>query len=663
MGEIIKLNDGLYDYVLPNPPKDETKILNYNLPKEHQIWRRPAIADVTKMNIRDMVAYIDQMDERFYEGQWMMIGGELIWITGMHWDFLVMNKFDFGYPLYLEQQRFDFYFRDLVRKDLHCYGKAILKCRRCGMTTEEITEAIYTLLEDENSNIGLQSNERTKCLVTLLRPLIQAYLSRPAWMRGRFYAPGGKKPRNSLELISGRVDILHDDDDDYLGGTVLPYQTTAAAMDGTKKRFIVQDESFKWIACSPMETMDINKKCVVEYGIKGKIDVLSTMGDSDDQVDAVKEGCQIIYDSNPMVRDPNGRTTSGLYEWFVGAIHSADIPEEYRDPAYTKFGKINKDRAEQYVISEVEKYPKDSKQRVFAMRRLPLEKKHGLMAAADKMYFPIIRIDERLHELSSMPRGKKPYVVGNLIEGIGGRIAFEPDEGGKWMVSIMPYISEEKGINLSNRFRFHNGKYYPPVNVEYIIGYDPIRYKTKNTTSSHLSLAAGIIFKKFDYYNTGIINEFAALYLDRPEDPKEAHREMIKACRFWGAKCNAERQVETTEDEFDENGMGSFLMRDEKGIFGLWTTDKTIENGVHKMASKFAVPKNDIDKDQVAIYPFEAGLIDYKNFDMGNSRKSHITMATIMAEFGLDNLFFTNQMDNSTTSLLQAAKQIFPKRA
>jgi hypothetical protein len=668
-GNIISLMDGLYTYELPPEPRDEKTILNYNVPKRDQVWKREEFKDVKKMALRERVEYIERMDDYFWNGRWMFINGELVWITGMHWDFLQVNKWDFGYAQYLKQQRFDFYFRDLVRKDPNCYGEAVLKCRRCGFTTQELEEAIYTLIEDENSNVAFQSSEKTKCIRTLLHPMIQAFLSRPAWMRPKFYAPNGKKPRNSLELISNRVSILDGPgDDEYMGGTALAYPTVASAIDGYKKRLVVMDEVFKWEDVSPIETLGINKKCVVEYGIKGKVHALSTMGDNDAVIQAVKEGCKIIYDSNPRVRDQNNRTTSGLYEWFVSAIHSADIPEEYRDSAYTKYGDINKDKAEAYVRGEVNKHPAGSKERVFEMRRLPLEKKHGLMAATSNSHFPELRMQDRLDILNQLPTHKKPYVRGNLSHpDMKGKVHFTPDELGIWLIAVHPYFSVERDIDTRNRWRESNGKFKPPKNPEYVIGYDPIKAKKKNTSSNNLSLACIKVWKKFNYFGAvdengnEIVNEYCALMLHRPEDPKDAHFEAVKACRYFGAPINVERNVADTDDVFIEHGMEDFLLKDAKGIYGMVTTDKTTSNGILRLMAKFAAPKTEEDKDQIACYPFEDGLIDFMNFEMGDSLKSHVTMATIMVEYGADQIIQTSDSDDSVRRMVKAAQSIFPK--
>lgn len=660
-GNIIQLQDGLYQYELPPEPRDEKAILNYNLKKEDQVWKRPDLLDVKRMSVRERGEYIEMWDERWLNGMWVFIKGEPVYLTGMNVDFLVFNKWDFGYAQYLKQQRLDFYFRDLVRKDKNCYGAAILKCRRCGFTTEELEEAIYTMMEDENSHVSLQSNEHKKCTRTLLLPIIDSYVNRPKWMRAKFYSPNGKKPRGALELTSNKYDENADVQEIYLGGTVLSYPTVASAVDGTKKRLVVMDEAFKWLDCSPIETVDINKKCVVEYGIKGKVHVLSTMGDSDSVVQAVKEGCKIIYDSNPRVRDLNGRTTSGLYEWFVSAIHSADVPEEFRDPAYTKYGDINRDSAEAYIRGEVNKHPVNSKQRIFEMRRLPLEKKHGLMAATDKTYFPIIRMQDRLDYLNSLPRHQKPYTIGNLsTPDSKGRVYFEPDESGIWLVSAHPYFSAEKNIDTRNRFRIIGTKFHPPVNPEGVIGYDTIKFKTKNTTSNNLSQACLLVYKKFDYFGSGIYDEYCGLMLHRPENPKDAHFEAVKASLYWGYPINIERNAGDADDVFEDNNAESFLLKDKNGIYGMFTTQKTVENGVQRLATKFSAPKTEEDKDQVACFPFEVGLIDFMNFDMGDTLSSHVTMAAIVCDNGADQIVQTNATDDSVRRMLKAAREIFP---
>jgi hypothetical protein len=295
------------------------------------------------------------------------------------------------------------------------------------------------------------------------------------------------------------------------------------------------------------------------------------------------------------------------------------------------------------------------------MRRLPLEKKHGLMAATDKTYFPIIRMQDRLDYLNSLPIHEKPYVRGNLTPPDSkGRVYFEPDENGIWLISVQPYFSAERNIDTRNRFRIIGTKFHPPVNPEYVIGYDTIKFKTKNTTSRNLSQACLLVWKKFDYFGSGICNEYCGLMLDRPEDPKDAHFEGVKACLFWGAPINIERNAGDADDVFEANNAEAFLLKDKNGVYGMFTTQKTTENGVQRLATKFSPPKTAEDKDQVECFPFEVGLIDFMNFDMGDTLSSHVTMAAIVCDNGADQIVQTNTTDDSVRRMLKAAQSVFP---
>jgi hypothetical protein len=169
-----------------------------------------------------------------------------------------------------------------------------------------------------------------------------------------------------------------------------------------------------------------------------------------------------------------------------------------------------------------------------------------------------------------------------------------------------------------------------------------------------------LVWKKFDYFNSGICNEYCGLMLDRPEDPKDAHFEGVKACLFWGAPINIERNAGDADDVFEANNAEAFLLRDKNGVYGMFTTQKTTENGVQRLATKFAPPKTDEDKDQVECFPFEVGLIDFMNFDMGDTLSSHVTMAAIVCDNGADQIVQTNTTDDSVRRMLKAAQSVFP---
>lgn len=657
------LNDGMYKYPLPPVPKDERDILFYNLPKKEQFWRTPALKDVKRLSVSERVKYIELERQRWGEGVWFFNQGAPLYLTGMHYDHCSYMTFKgVRGAEYFDHQRLDFYFRDLTRKDPKCEGRVWMKPRRYGMTMEEQTEATYTLNEGIRNLVGLQSDTPKKVKTTLLTPIINSYVKRPWYMRSDYYKPNGKLLVSRLSLESNMAPGEEEKEDNFLEGWIDGFPTLPRSMDGDEMAYIVMDEVWKWQTSSPKEVLESNIKVLHGRNHHGKISVLSTMGDSDDYIRAVMDGCDIIAKSNPSIRNDNGLTLSGLYEYFVSAIYSFDIPPDVFE--VDKYGYVNKEKHLEFIKNKFSKMDKNSKAYVFERRRLPLTKNDALMSSQIVTYFPKPRINERLNELRAMTPDKKPYVRGFLEETSSGRVYFNPDEeNGIWLISNMPYVSNERNITLANRFFVSDGIYFPPRNVEICIGYDPIRYRKEDTSSNNLSRVSAIVHKKFDYYGTGVIDVKCALLLYRPDDPEDGHREVAKACKFWGATCMHERQVESVKKVFEEVNMLPFLMTNEKdGLYGLWTTDKTTKNGVEMLVTRYSAPKVPEDKDHIAIYPFEDGLKDLDNFDMANTTAFDVTMSEILLEYGLKQILFTNVGDQHMNNILSAIHEVVVPR-
>lgn len=678
MGELltIKNDGGTYFYQLPDVPAKED-ILYSDLPKKEQYWRIPPRKKVAKLGEFEKIEYITEERRRWVEGVWFMNNGVPTYITGMHYDHLVnmfFPEFEGGKARYYDQQRLDFYMRDLARKDTNCFGILWLKPRRYGMTAEEITQATYTSMEDFGSKVSLMSDEGTKAKTTLLHPIIDSFVQRPLWCRPVYYHPNGKKPRTSLEYITDTIDEEEDIEDgiqSVLGGGIWPCLTTPAANDGKKRRYITMDEVWKWKVASPEETFGINKKCVEDGGIKGKISVLSTMGDSDAYANAIKEGIKMWYASNPDVRDENGRTTSGLYRYFVSAVHSKALPKEFTDI----YGFVDIEKATKFILNDLAKFDKTTKEYVYEQRRMPLKIEDALSTADTKALFSRVRINTRLKQLGDLPRHLKPYVIGNLIgPDVNGKVTFEPDPEGKWKMALLPYFNSLTNVNASNRFKKLGKDYHPPVNPEGVVGYDPVRYA--DTTSDSISRASIIVKSKFDYFSPdgSYANQYRALYIDRPEDPRDADMEFIKACLFFGYMGMTEAQVERVETTMREEGMIAFMMKSADGKrYGTWTDNnkKVIKAGVDMKQAYWKMPMPIVNEnneivstplDYLMMCPFEEVLIDSDTVDIAKTTKSDVFMSEVMCDHGLLQVKFTNVTEVQSNVRKQLSRDLTPKR-
>ncbi len=679
---------GLYEYKLP-PLPSEKEIWYYDVPKKEQFWKTPAagrklkwldqtgaIRNVKHMTEKEKIEYIDYWRDKWLNGLWVMINGEPTYLTGLHVDHLVFNKFKSTYFSYDDAQRLRFYFRDLTNKDPICDGRCWMKGRRVGITSEEITEAIHVALSDYSNNVGGQSDTHPKAKSTIMSKIIDTYIKRPLWVREIHYSSNGKIPRERLELVSA---TSKDDGDDPLGSVLRVFPTTAKALDGEEFMLVIMDEFSKWEDVSPLETYEVNIRTIVNPGKRGKMDVLSTTGDSEYAEKSVRDWHKLISDSNPRVRNANGKTNSGLYYYFVSYVYSFELWERHPH-IKDKYGNVNVAMAEEIIWNEINKHPKDSKAYTFALYKMPTQINHVLLTATNQGYFSKIRISARLDELRALPYDRKPYVVGSLEYDKHGNVYFESNEErrirceanqtkyepGYWMIAVQPFYSIEKGINLANRYRrTSEGICYPPINPEGGIGYDPIRYRKEDTVSQNLSEAAIIVNKKLDYYGAGDADSYCALWLHRPDDPRDGNRECIKAAKFWGYPVMYERVMDTVKEDFEAAKMVPFLLKSPKdGIVGMVidSAGKTVQNATDWMVTRFSPPKSAEDIDQIAAMPFEPVLYDMDMFDIKNTTRYNVYMSMVELEHGLKQINYTNRTEKTDMNRMAVINEIFPKR-
>lgn len=656
MGEVITLQNGLYEYEVPiSIPNNERDLLNHEFKKDDQFWRTPKILDVKKLSQRERIEYIERERQRWYEGCYILINGEVKYMPGLMYEHLTLNTYNSQKLLYFDDERFIFYFIDLTEKETTCTGRTWIKPRRAKMTTIMCSLAQRKLLSDFSNYITIQSDTLDKAQKSYMSPIIDSYTRRPLWARELYYAPNGKRPRKALELTSN---VIKEEGEDWLGGKINIFPTVAKAIDGLEAVEVIIDEFSKIEDTIPYEMFEIARKVIQNFRKEGKIDALSSSGDSKDAVKATMDWHKLIANSNPLNKDGFGRTVSGNWEFFISAIHSQYVPKEFTD----KFGIVNKEKAEEWVWTEIRKYPEGTKEHIYALYKLPLKKEHALLSSAIANLFGKARISARLTELESLLPHQKPYVRGKLVEGQNGKVYFEADPTGLWLWAVHPFFSIERGIDTRNRFRYIDGVCFPYPNSSGVIGYDPVNVSKENIKSTSFSQACLFVRNKFDYYGNGLEDTIMAMYLGRPDNPHDVNDEAMKCCKYTGFRCMHERSVGHPYEDFRDKNMLPFLMKGEDGLYGIPANTKNTRDGVAMLQTRYSPPKSPKDKDQIETYPFEDGLRSLDNFDPSNTNAFDPTMAEIECEQGLKQVTFTNVTDGDLAAMNDIIHQIIPIR-
>lgn len=659
MSEIIKLQGGLYEYKIPSPPSREEDILFIKEKKSEQYWRPTVIPNLSKMHIRDQVKFIDQERKRFHEGVFAMINGELTYINNLFYDHLTYMRFEGKQPFYLDHQREDCYFRQLRWESPKCKGSVIAKGRRVGETMLEITESTHRLIEDFYRHVGYVSIEQKKTKKSLFEPFINSYVQRPSWISAAYYKPNGRKPKEEIKLSSDDVppDSILDIQLDklYLNGWLMTSPTVVSAFDGFFLSYLTGDEIWKWKGISPREFLEVQLPCFENDGaFFGAISLLSTLGDSKDVAQAIADGIFIYQNSDPRHLEADGFTKTGLWKWFVSA---ALAERDLRD----KFGKINIAQAEERILKARAKYEEGTTQWTYAVRKKPLTEEEAMSTATGTTTFDNIRLQERINIINKLTVREKPYTTGKLYQDTSDlKVHFEPHNNGDWQVAIHPKKNRKDNEDRSNRwFKDFDNKLILNKSPEGAVGYDPVRYGDKQTTSNNVSKSAIIAAYKFDYF--GNVDKFgrscagmyAGMYHVRDEDPDAAHYEYLKAMMYWGFKGTHERNVDAVYKYLKSMKALDF---DQKynAVHGLWTDNrqKVIKNGVDRFQSLIKRPKvGSGEIDRLKDIPFDELLLQAKEFDPKNTQKSDLFMANTMMVHGLERIVYTDMIDEMLEDL------------
>lgn len=626
-----------YEFDVPNLPS-EKEILGFDIrKKDDQIWQRPKMPDFNKITAREAAEFIEREHYRCKYGVWFMNNGEPTYITGMHYEHLVHNKFPkfktpTKHPEYYDAQREDFYFRQILMTDPRCLGGIWVKGRRYGLTAEEITNHIYIATHEFDQTCNMISQDEKKAIKTLYKPALYVLRNREAFMRPDYYAPTGKEPATKIEFFTKKIG----DTTIQLGSTIIPLPTLTHILDGETVEYATADEVFKWRKCDPYVFHGVTKETLtVGLGKRGIINYTSTVGD-DDKVNAVSiaAGAKLWDESDATVLNEYGQTTSGLYKWFIAANKAL---EGFVD----KHGMPMLQQATDFVMSKRAGHEEGSPDWLGVVRRFPLFESEVWNTVQVSKVFDTARLNSQIQIIRKSDFDKDfGHIKGNIInDHHSNKRYFTPTPSGLWELNGLP------NPKSTNRFIITREGYQLPDDREYAMGTDTIRYS--KTSSKHLSKTAGVILKKqmFDWKNgTDIVLpdfKIAGIYNHRSEVKEDDYWNMVNAALFFSAKIGTERQISNfVEDFITPNNFDGLLTIDTgNGLPGIWTTPKTTEEGLGLIQSLFLRrPRKNSDiveqtLDYLVKCGFEKLLIQLREFDPKKTTEFDLVMALIMAFF------------------------------
>lgn len=576
------------------PP--ENQIRGYRLPANQQRFTRdPFPKDFKFWEPKKQNVYVNQMFHLRDNGEWIFIKGHPYYIPGGAWTFFnYWNTELGGLPQFrMEALEFQWIWELDIERDPFCFGLVDLKPRRIGDTekggfnvwnrTTRYADAHGALLANDEIKVRENFARIVNANYRMIAPFkpINRGKTKPAKeliydfpTEGTYAALTAKdstKAQDYIEPLMSRIDYA---------------ASTPTAFDGQRCFTILYDEIFKIKRFDPNEHVKLLKPTMTLHGgasIIGKLLAPSTIEELDD--DEMISNCKRLYeDSDPNVRDPMGRTISGLYRVFRSGLLTDDVDS---------YGFHNRERKLREIERQREFLEKSGKLQELSKYRkqvpLEIEDCFSIPISSGAIYPHLI--NSRINQLKDKkdwkgnheePKGEFGNIV--WIDEFGGRTRWIPDEKGKWFITIHP--TKPNDVFLSDGLM-------KPASKLWSAGSDPIDDVNvdSKTHDSNLSKAGIVVLRRDEeenlkYGSNGeLLNpeekktgRIACSYLYRGDSPFECYEDNLKTAIYYGTEISIETNRTYVKNRMEDDGYRNFIsLRKKSG--GTKVAKKSRERG------------------------------------------------------------------------------------
>lgn len=601
----------IYLYEIPIPPcPNKKEIHGYGRKKSSQKFEREVIPhDLKRWDPKKQEAFVEMMFHYAANGKWFYVNGKPIYVNGLAWVYYNFWTTEKGGVPDFRMEGIEFFtLFDYCWRDPNCYGLLDIKGRRIGDTDKSVFIMWYIAAFYRKAWCGHQNVDEDAAQENYFR-ILEGHSNMPF-----FFKPvmgGSTQPKKVMlfdypENYISNKKLKEKSKAESLGDyksemptyeplkSKINYETSVhGKYDGKRLAIYYLDEPGKITAFNPVRQWEVVKPALaVENGSK-----IIGFGLFTTTVEDVESGNTLLnikelWDkSDPLQKNKNGRTISGLYRVFRNATLSHAVDE---------FGYPKVDEAIEMITNEKKALEAISDYDGIArfMRKHPLTIDDVFKPPhSECTLFPIL-LDRRIEEIKNNidpitgthftrnhEQVKAKIVEGNLVwkdNVFGGTVQFLPEKGGKFHLSQMPTIPNNKIIK--------SGRVYPGNDDVYNFGCDPIDHvdegkkisTAKSGKSINRSFAAGAIYRKFNSIVDGYLDlgeegeiiypsemqtdQYVCDYQFRPIYPEEFYEDMLMAAIFFGVKMFFENQKIGIANYFRMNGFSSYLKNKPLGL-------------------------------------------------------------------------------------------------
>jgi hypothetical protein len=565
----------------------ETDILERPINDEDCLWVRPTLPSdynsrrkkekqIQKLDKEYIDPYLEQIRlvewKRRIRGVWfhkynqLTKKVELIYITGLQYLYCTYWKFQGKHMDYRTPDRDLFYVIFYCMLDPDCLGINELTKRKNGKTARLGCWIYERVSRMNNSHGGLQSKADDDAEEVFKKAIRDPWKVLPDFFRPRFDTMKGDSPNDELRFFAtsrrgSKIEEEDDDTEEALNSWIDFKASSEGAYDGPELDTYGSDESGKTKKpVSIKERQNTVRYCSELDGVmKGK-HYFTTTVEPEKGEEENYEFQEMTAASNPMERDDNNRTGTGLYTYFLPA---------QKGMMFDRYGDPDEKGATIFLNNTIKSYENRGDTRGLSSfkRKNPQNFKQAFSADGEfSLYDP--ELLNRQLDLISWTAGftefgdleweggyriKKPTIVDGVTVG------YEP--------STLKWIPNAKGRfeKLTKWFPKTPNKvvpnaygYAPNNNHDIRIGCDPFRYdKTKDKRRSNC--AAFAYQMPDEKYPTIFDDSFVLRYSYRADSTRAANEDILKMAWWCGCKVLFERNVNHWKNDFKDAECASFI--------------------------------------------------------------------------------------------------------
>ncbi len=568
--------------------------------------------------------YKRQEWDRRLNGFWYYNNGTPTYITGAHYVYMQWWSIDIGYPRFRQPDLEYFYFLQYCIDDPDCMGMLEITKRRFGKTFRGGLFVSEFVTRTKMTNGTIQSKTGGDAKKVFTKAIVNPFRKLPRFFRPEYDMSLGVNPKTEMRFQKTNVrgkKAEENIDKEELGSVIDHHSADPLAQDGMKVHRGFQDEWAKTVECDIYDRHEVMRYCIVddEGRIIGKLLYSSTVEKLESEKTGVQDGAKKLWDdSDQNKKGENGRTSSGLYRFFMSARRAKN---------FDKFGFPNEEKTLKEILADRETVKGNPRSLFARIRKEPLTINEAFSTDADSCIFNAENIDKREQQLLETPvlkRGIWFYRDENTQQA-KWRDAANKERDFHWEVTPDFPLTNFK----SNLFEL-DGANRKPANMEFgAIGIDGYANSQGGQKwGSRASAWAGQ--RTRDGRKKKV---FGHLY-GRPKEKDTLHEQVLLCAEYLGVQAYYEHNSDDYFSYFKQRGRLGYL-----GIYPLIlidpvkkeTTDRhrgvpTTPYSLTKQAD-LGVAYFESDCDQI---DYEVLLNDAKDFDPNDRTEFDITVSFLI---------------------------------